>query len=120
MGVEVGSAVKVAVGVLSTGTTSTGWDVDVISVCPTGADGDAAGLAQADRNMIIANNRDAIRFMVPLHKSDSYLQGDCHLVHVILGEAKNLCHESKCRSQQALPQSDMPTLQRSILRTMGS
>ena len=60
MGVEVGSGVKVAVGVFSTG-----CDVDVDSTCSMGTDVDAAGLAQADRNIIIANNRDTIRFMVP-------------------------------------------------------
>jgi acyl-[acyl carrier protein]--UDP-N-acetylglucosamine O-acyltransferase len=66
VGVEVGSGVKVAVAVFSTGTTSAGWDVDVASTCSTGADVDMVGFAQADRNVTIANNSAAIRFMVPL------------------------------------------------------
>jgi hypothetical protein len=76
VGVVVGSGVKVAVTVFSAGTTFTDCDVDVASTCSTGADVDAAGLAQADINIIIANNRETIRFMVPLSlimKSDSHL-----------------------------------------------
>ena len=61
MGVEVGSGVKVAVGVFSTG-----CDVDVDSACSMGTDVDAAGLAQADRNITITNNREIIRFTIPL------------------------------------------------------
>jgi len=64
VGVEVGSGVEVAV--FSTGMTSAGWDVDVALSCPTGAEVDSAGLAQADRNMVIANNRETIRFIDPL------------------------------------------------------
>ena len=61
MDVAVGSGIMVAVAVLSTG-----WDVDVTAACSMGAAVDAAGLAQADRNIVIANNKDAICFMVPL------------------------------------------------------
>jgi hypothetical protein len=64
VGVEVGSGVEVAV--FSRGMTSAGWEVEVPSTCSTGADVDAAGPPQADRNMTIATSRDAIRFMVPL------------------------------------------------------
>jgi len=66
MGVEVGSGVKVAVAVFSTGRVAAGWDVDVGSTCSIGADVDTAGLAQADINSAIENNRDTVRFMVPL------------------------------------------------------
>jgi hypothetical protein len=67
VGVEVGSGVKVAVAVFVAGIT-VGWDVEVASTCTTGADVvvAVAGLAQADKKMIIAKNRGAIRFMVPL------------------------------------------------------
>lgn len=65
MGVKVGSGVDVAVAVFVAGIT-VGWDVEVTSICSTGADVDAAGLAQADRHMINVNNRGVIRFMVPL------------------------------------------------------
>ena len=65
MGVEVGSGVKVAVAVFVAGI-AVGWDVDVASACSTGADVDTAGLAQADINSAIANNKVTIRFMVPL------------------------------------------------------
>jgi hypothetical protein len=40
--------------------------VAVSSTCSTGADVDTAGLAQAEISMIIANNRDVVRFIVPL------------------------------------------------------
>ena len=63
----VGSGVKVEVAALVAGIV-VGWDVDVASACSTGADVDEARLAQADRNMTIATNRDAIRFMVPLFR----------------------------------------------------
>ena len=65
MGVKVGSGVKVDVAVFVAGITA-GWDVEVASVCSPGADVDAVGLAQADRNMISVNNRAAILFMIPL------------------------------------------------------
>jgi hypothetical protein len=64
VGVKVGSGVKVAVAVFVAGITL-GWDVEVASVCSTGADVDAAGLAQADRNMINVNNRATSRFIIP-------------------------------------------------------
>jgi hypothetical protein len=64
VGVEVCSGVDVAL--FSRGMTSAGWEVEVASTCSTGADVDAAGLPQADRNMAIATSRNAIRFMVPL------------------------------------------------------
>ena len=60
-----GSGVKVAVAVFSAGIT-VGWDVEFASVCSTGADVDAAGLAHPDRNMINANNSETLRFMMPL------------------------------------------------------
>jgi hypothetical protein len=63
VGVVVGAGVRVAV--FSTGTT-VGCNVEVALTCSTGADVVAVGLAQADRNIVIANNRVAIRFMVPL------------------------------------------------------
>jgi hypothetical protein len=62
----VGSGRRVAVPALSTGATSTGWDVDAGSACCVGADVDAAGLAQADRNIIIATIRVKCRFTFPL------------------------------------------------------
>lgn len=65
MGVKVGSGVDVAMAVFVAGT-AVGWDVEVDATCSTGADVDVAGLAQADRNMINANNKVAIRFIVPL------------------------------------------------------
>ena len=65
MGVEVGSGTRVAVAVFSAGRISAGWDVDVALSCPTGAEVDSAGLAQADINIIITNNRDTVRFMIP-------------------------------------------------------
>jgi acyl-[acyl carrier protein]--UDP-N-acetylglucosamine O-acyltransferase len=68
VGVEVGSGVKVAVAVFSTGTTCVGCDVDVTLTCSIGADVDTAGLAQADINSVIANNKVMIRFMVPLFR----------------------------------------------------
>ena len=40
--------------------------MEVASACSMGADVDTAGLAQADKNNVIANNRDTIRLMVPL------------------------------------------------------
>jgi len=61
VGVEVGSGVKVAVAVFSAG-----WDVEVETACSMGAEVDTAGLAQADRNMTIANIGNTIRLMVPL------------------------------------------------------
>lgn len=81
MGVKVGSGVKVIVAVFSAG-----WDVDVASACSRGAEVDAAGLAQADRNSMIANNRETIRFMMPLFVYDKVTvtfakhvgKGDCH------------------------------------------
>ena len=66
VGVKVVSGVEVAVAVFSSGTTSTGWDVDVVSACSTGVDVDTAGLTQADRNMTNGTNRYTIRFMFPL------------------------------------------------------
>jgi len=66
VGVEVGSGVKVAVAVFSTGRVAAGWVVDVGSTCSIGADVDTAGLAQADRNITIATIRVKLRFMFPL------------------------------------------------------
>ena len=66
VGVEVGSGVKVAVAVFSTGRGVAGWEVDVGSTCSIGADVDTAGLAQADINSAIANNKVTIRFIGPL------------------------------------------------------
>jgi len=65
VGVKVGSGVKVAVAVFSAEVT-VGCDVEVISIFSTGTDVDTAGLAQADKKMTIANNRDTLRFMMPL------------------------------------------------------
>ena len=65
MGVKVGSGVKVAVAVLVAGIT-VGRDVDAASTGLTGVDIDVAGLAQADINMISTNNRETLRFMMPL------------------------------------------------------
>ena len=59
--VVVGSGVRVAVGVFSTS-----CNVDVDSTCSMGADVDAAGLAQADKDMTIANNTGMILFTAPL------------------------------------------------------
>ena len=78
MGVEVGSGVKVAVGVFSTG-----CDVDVDSACSMGADVDAAGLAQADRNMINVNTRATILFMVPLFVGKTKRGGVSPPLHLI-------------------------------------
>jgi hypothetical protein len=66
VGVEVGSGVTVAVAVFSTAMVAAGWDVDAASACSTGADVGVGGFVQADRNMTIANNSAAIRFMAPL------------------------------------------------------
>lgn len=66
MGVEVGSGVKVAVVVFSTGITSVACAMDVVSTCSIGVEVDVTGLAQADRDMAIANSRDAICFIDPL------------------------------------------------------
>jgi hypothetical protein len=65
VGVKVGSGVKVAMAVFVAGITA-GWGVEVASVCSPGADVDAVGLAQADRNMINVNNMETSRFMIPL------------------------------------------------------
>ncbi len=65
MGGTVGSGVKVAVIVFVAGSTA-GCNVDVGLTCSTGADVVAAGLAQADRNMINVNNMGMILFIVPL------------------------------------------------------
>jgi len=40
--------------------------MDVAVTCSTGAEVGAEGLAQADRDMTIANNRETIRFIEPL------------------------------------------------------
>jgi hypothetical protein len=45
---------------------SAGCNVKVALACSMGADVETAGLAQADKNMTIANNRDTLRFMLPL------------------------------------------------------
>jgi len=78
VGVEVGSGVKVAVGVFSTG-----CDVDVASTCPTGSDVEMAGLAQADRNMINVNNRATFLFMVPLFVGKTKRGGETPPLHLI-------------------------------------
>ena len=68
-GVEVmvgsGVNVEVAVAVFVAGI-AVGWEVDVALTGWTGADVVAAGLAQADRNMINENNRETILFIIPL------------------------------------------------------